>query len=52
MSKYLHGDRAIIDGDLLGEEIGTDCRLVLIREFLVDILVHQRCLSDTKRIKD
>lgn len=44
---YLHGHEAIIDKNLLGQEVGTDSGLVLIAELFVNILVHQRCLSDT-----
>jgi hypothetical protein len=33
--------------NLLGQEISADGGLVLVRELLVDILVHKRCLADT-----
>lgn len=46
---YLHGHSAIIDLDLLGQEVGADGGLVLVAELFVDILVHQRGLSDSKR---
>lgn len=44
---YLHGHEAIIDKNLLSQEIGTDGGLVLVAELFVNILVHQRGLSDT-----
>jgi len=44
---YLHGHEAVVDHHLLGEKVGSDRRFVLVAEFLVDILVHQRGLADT-----
>ena len=38
---YLHGHEAIIDKNLLGQEVGSDGGLVLVAELLVHILVHQ-----------
>ena len=33
----LHGHESVIDHDLLGEEVGTYCRLVACAELLVDL---------------
>lgn len=49
---YLHGHEAIINKNLLGQEVGTDGGLVLVAELFVDILVHQRSLSDTTHKKN
>ena len=45
--RYLHGDETVIDHDFLCQEVGADRGLVLVGEFPVDILVHQRGLADT-----
>jgi len=42
---YLHGHQAILDENLLGQEIGSDSGLVLVAELFVHILVHQGRLS-------
>jgi hypothetical protein len=42
----LHGNKAVVDHDLLCEEVGTDSSLVLVAEALVDVLVHEGGLSD------
>ena len=39
-------------GDLFCEKVCANCRLVLIRELLIDILIHQRSLPDTAVTKD
>jgi hypothetical protein len=36
---YLHRHQPVIDEDLLGEEIGTNSRLVASTELLVDLYV-------------
>ena len=41
----LHGDQAVVDLDLLGQEIGSYRGLVLATELLVDILVHEGRLA-------
>jgi hypothetical protein len=46
VSTYLHRDEPIIHHDLLREKVGTDRRLILIRELLAYVLVHQRRLAD------
>jgi len=48
----LKSHETIIDHDFLGQEISTDCCTVLVRELLVDVLVHQRSLSHTAVTKD
>jgi len=48
----LHGDVAVIDKDLLGEEVSTNGGLVLVGELLVHILVHEGCLADTLTEKE
>lgn len=48
----LHGDDAVVDHDLLCEEISTDGGLVLVGELLVDVLVHERGLADTAVTED
>ncbi len=50
----LHGDEAVLNHDLLGQEVSTNGGLVLVAELAVHILVHKRCLADTgenKRIR-
>lgn len=48
----LHGDDAVVDHDLLCEEIGADGGLVLVGELLVHVLVHERSLADTTVAED
>jgi hypothetical protein len=43
---YLQSDKLVVNHHFLGEEVGTDGGLVLTRESLVHILVHQRRLAD------
>jgi len=43
----LKRDQSIVDHDLLRQEIGPDGSLVLVRETLVDKLVHERRLPDS-----
>lgn len=45
---HLHRHNAIVDNDFLCEEISANCRLVLIGEAFVHILIHQRRLADTR----
>jgi len=47
---YLHRDVALVDVDLLGEEVGANGGLVLDAELAVDVLVHEGRLADTVRI--
>lgn len=42
---HLHCDNTIINDNFLCQEISANCGLVLIREALVHILVHERSLS-------
>jgi len=45
-SAPLHCDQTVFYDNFLCEEISANGRLVLVAELLVDILVHQRRLSD------
>ena len=47
----LHRHQSIVHGNLLREEIRSDCRLVLIAKLFVHILIHQGCFSDSKTWK-
>jgi hypothetical protein len=38
----LHGDEPVVNHDFFCEEVGADGRFVLVAEFLINILVHQR----------
>ena len=37
----LHRDETVVYCYLLGEEVGSNCCLVLVRELLIDVLIHQ-----------
>lgn len=39
---YLHGHKSVVHHHLFGKKICSNCSFVLIAEFLVYILVHQR----------
>ena len=43
----LHGHKSIVYDDLFGQEVGSDCRLVLIGKLFGDKLIHQRSFADT-----
>ena len=45
---YLQGHGAILNLDLLGQEIGTDGGLILGAKLLVDVLVHEGRLAHPK----
>ena len=49
---YLHGDEPVVHHHFLREEVSADRGFVLITEFLVHILVHQRSFSDTGRDRE
>jgi len=50
---YLEGDVAdgaglgVGDGDVFGEEVGSDCGFVLAGEFVGVVAVHEGCFTDT-----
>lgn len=44
----LHCHQPVIHHHLLGKKICTDCGFILIAELLIDILVHQRGLPNTR----
>lgn len=46
--KYLHSDKPVINHHFFGEKISSYSSLVLITEFLVHILVHQGCFSNSE----
>jgi len=48
----LQCEEAVVDLDLLGEEIGANGGLVLVAELPVDVLVHQRRLADPAVAED
>jgi hypothetical protein len=48
---YLHSDQSVVDEDFFGKEIGAYGCFVARAELLVDILVHQTRLSDTRVTK-
>lgn len=43
--RNLHCDNSVVNRDIFGQEVGTNCCLVLIAETFVDILIHQRSLK-------
>jgi hypothetical protein len=49
---YLHRNQSVVHQNFFGEEIGTYGGFVARAELLVDILVHQTCLSNTGIPKD
>lgn len=48
----LHGYDSVIDDHFFSEEICAYCRLVLVAELLVDVLVHKRRFAHTAREKN
>lgn len=47
--KYLEADLGVVDGNVLGEEIGADGGLVLVGELLVDVLANNGSLTNAGR---
>lgn len=45
----LHGDEAVVDDDLLGQEVGADGGLVLAAELFLHKLVHERRFANAER---
>lgn len=45
---HLHRHETVIDKYFLGEKVGSNSGLVLVGELFVHILVHKRCLANTR----
>lgn len=51
MDSNLHGDQSVIHHHLFGQEVSSNSGLILITEFIIHILIHQRGLANSVREK-
>lgn len=42
----LHGDQPVVHHHLFGQKVSANCSLVLVAELVINVLVHQRSLSN------